>query len=544
MHKNCRPLIITAPALALLATLFTALPGWSLEASAPKAAKGRPQLVLSIVVDGLRADYLDLLSECFGPDGFNKLIANGVTIDEVDYGPGIDAAGAVAVIYTGAEPAVNGVATATTYSTDRRMELPTLLDPAKIGNYTNETLSPAALRVSTLGDEIRIDGAGAGYVHALAPDAARAIIMGGHAGNSAFWINDANGNWATTTHYREVPTPVTARNYTRPLSLRIDTLTWTPSMAVSDYPGLPAHKRHYPFRHTFSGTERFRLFKEAAPANREVTDLAAEYIKTMRLGGRDAMDMLSVGYSVAPYSGSTDTGARLETLDAYVKLDREIARLLEAAEAEGGNTVVLLAGTPAPVAAEADDAQWNLGAGEFSTRKALSLLNMYLIARYGNGEWVTDYANGAFYLNRKLIDEKKLDAEDLRADAAKFLMRMAGVANAFTIDDILEGRISPERRRNTVVATAPDVYLEVIPGWQLVDDASVQGPTKRQTVRRAPAVAPAVIYAPTILSAKRITAPVDARRIAPTVARILRIRSPNAAAQAPLSEVFTPKSSK
>lgn len=544
MQKKGKSFIITAPALAFLATLLTAMPGWSLEVAPAQPKQTRPQLIVSIVIDGLSADRLELLSGCFGPDGFNRLINGGVVLDEVDYGPGIDAAGAVAMLYTGAEPAVNGVAAATTYSIERKMELPTLLDPAKIGNYTSETLSPAVLRVSTLADEVRIDGAGAGHVHALAPDAARAIIMGGHAGNSAFWINDANGNWATTTHYREVPTAITAGNYTRPLSARIDTISWAPSLPVADYPALPAHKRYYPFRHTFTGASKFRDFKTAAPVNREITDMAAEYLRSMRLGGRDAMDMLSVGYTLAPFTADGTSDNRVETLDAYIKLDRELARLLGAADKSGGNYVVLLAGTPAPPSAEADGEQWGLSTGEFSTRKAVSLLNMYLIALHGNGEWVTDYNRGAFYLNRKLIDEKKLNAEDLRADAAKFMMRMSGVANAYTIDDILEGRTSASMRRNTVVATAPDVFIDVIPGWVLVNDFPTNQAPTRQTVRRAPAVAPAVIYAPQLIEAKHIAAPIDARRIAPTVARILRIRSPNAAGSAPISEVFNHSSKK
>lgn len=536
MSKRHKPLITNAPTLALVVTLLSSLQGWG----ADVAAKQRPQLIVSIMVDGLRADYLDLLSDYFGPDGFNKLIGGGVTLDEVQYGPGIDAAGAVAIIYTGAEPAVSGIASASTYSTERKMELPTLLDTSKIGNYTSETLSPAAIRVSTLADEIRIDGAGASYAHAISPDAARAIIMGGHAGNSAFWLNEANGQWATTTHYPEVPTVITARNFSAPLSLRIDTLSWTPSIDVALYPALPAHKRYYPFRHTFTGDNRYAELKTAAPINREVTDLADEYIRTMRLGSRDALDMLSVGYTVAPFAGSNDTGARLETMDAYLKLDREIARLLKTAE-EAGRTVVLLAGTPAPAACEADDPKWHLNSGEFSTRKAVSLLNMYLIARYGNGDWVTDYNRGAFYLNPKLIDLNNLNAEDLRDDAAKFLMRMSGVANAYTIDDIHEGRRSDAERRNTVASSAPDVYVEVTPGWVLVDDYAATSNPSRRTVRASASVAPAIIYAPDVLEPRRLSAPVDARRIAPTVARILRIRSPNAASRAPIAEIFHKK---
>jgi len=533
MQKNNQ--LITAPALAFLATLLAALPCHGTE-----RASARPQLVLGIVVDGLRADYLELLSECFGPDGFNKLLSEGVVIDDVDYGPGIDAAGATAMLYTGAEPAVNGIARATTYNIDRRTEEPTLFDASKIGNYTNETLSPAALRVSTLADELRIDGAGEAYAHAIAPDATRAIIMGGHAGNSAFWINDVNGQWATTTHYREVPTPVTARNYSKPLSLRIDTIRWTPSLPMEQYPALPASVRKYPFDHLFFSNEpdKYKIFKTAAPVNREITDLAVEYISAMQLGKRGALDMLSVGYTLVPFEGDKGSDTRPETMDAYIKLDSELARLLKAADATDGNTVVVLAGTPTTAPTTADAAMWQLPTGEFSARKALSLLNMYLIACHGNGEWVKAYHNGAFYLNHTLIDQKNINAEELRTEAAKFLMRMSGIAGAHTIDDILEGRRDAAERRNTVVGSAADVYIDVIPGWTLVNDYETPENPVRTTVRASGTTAPVIIYAPGRLASTRLSTPVDSRRIAPTVARILRIRSPNGAALPALPQVF------
>ncbi len=534
----------TAAALALLATLSYALPMKAADSVSPK----RPQLVLGIMVDGLRADYLQLLSEYFGPDGFNRLTGGGVLIENVDYGPSVDSAGAVAMIYTGAAPSANGIATSTVYDTERHIEQPTLLDPSKIGNYTDETLSPAALLTSTLSDELRIDGAGASYVHAIAPDASCAIIMAGHAANSAFWINEVNGNWATTTHYKDVPTPVANRNFTSPLSHRIDTIRWEPSMKLDRYPGLPAHKRHYPFAHTFSRGDAnvYRLFKLSAPVNTEVTALATDYIKSMRLGKRGSTDMLNVGYTLSPYPGSNDIDSRLETMDSYIRLDRELSKLLKEVDAQVGpdGAVVLLAGTPAPAPTDPYDPQWGIPTGEFSSRKAQSLLNMFLIATYGNGDWVTDFHDGAFYLNKQLIKSKQLDAETVRSEAAKFLCKMSGVVSALTIDDILENRAGEEPsklRRNTVASQAADIYITILPGWQLVDDFHPSN-TTRSTQRSVSTTAPIVIYAPSVVDAGRIDTPVDVLQIAPTMARILRIRSPNAANRPALSAVFAPRS--
>ncbi len=168
--------------------------------------------------------------------------------------------------------------------------------------------------------------------------------------------------------------------------------------------------------------------------------------------------------------------------------------------------------------------------GEFSSRKAVSLLNMYLIALYGNGDWVSGYHNGQIFLNHKLIKDRGKELREVRRESADFLTRMAGVHRAWTLDDVIDRRAteSPDAmRRNIFHSTAGDVYLSIVPGWQEIDDDS--DTEQANTIVRAGApTAPAFILAPNITH-KEITTPVDARVIAPTVAGILRIRSPNGA---------------
>ncbi|WP_290378663.1 alkaline phosphatase family protein, partial [Paramuribaculum intestinale] len=182
MRKKKRTDIQHKILCAVLLTLVTASAGAQ---TAPK----RPQMVVGIMVEGLSQDYLDLLHNHFTDGGFKRLMRDGATLSNVDYGPGVDAAAATAIIYTGAAPSVNGIPAEYVYDRERRRSRSILLDTAKIGNFTNETYSPAAILVSTLGDEVRLDAAGTGWVYSVAPDPAQAIIMTGHAGNSGFWIN-------------------------------------------------------------------------------------------------------------------------------------------------------------------------------------------------------------------------------------------------------------------------------------------------------------------------------------------------------------------
>lgn len=505
--------------------------------AAESKTKERPKLVVGIVVEGLQSDQINNLRDYFTDGGFNRLLRDAVIISNADYGTSLDPVAASALIMTGSSPSVNGISSGYAYDPAAHRLQPRLFDPDFIGNFTTDTYSPKNLLVSTIADEVRIAGGGVTNVYALAPDAQQAVILGGHAANSTFWINDNNGNWATSTFYKDVPNAINGRNRLAPLASRLDTTSWTPLYPAFHYPDLPDHLKRYPFRYLFprSDSDRYIKFKNSALVNSEVTSLAVEFIKTLGLGRHDGVDMLNIAYTLAPFDESNNSDNRLELMDSYVRLDRNLEQAFEAADrATGGNSVVFLVATPPSSTVRRDDEKWNIPYGEFSTRKAASLLNLYLMALYGNGDWVNGYHNGHFFLNNNLIKEKNLDAKAIRSEAALFIARMSGVKDVYTIDRILEGSAGENAiplKRNTHIASSGDIYVNVIPGWEIINDYdnSISRAAKNKVERIAPATAPAFILAPGT-APRTIEIPVDVRVIAPTVARLLRIRSPNAAA--------------
>lgn len=516
--------------LAVLASMVS----MSLVAQQPTK---RPQLVVGIVIDGLQEEYIDLLKGYFGEGGFNRLLRDGVVLENVDYGTAVDKAAATAMLFTGASPAVTGIPSTMLFDREKRQPYQVLHDPTKIGNYTDETYSPAALGVSTLSDEIRIDTDGIGYVYSVSPDATQAILMAGHAGNSAFWLNELSGKWATTTYYTDLPNTMRSRNATMPLATRLDTMSWEPSMSITDYPDVPEHKRTYPFRHIFQRNDknRYRAYKISALVNSEVTDIATQYIKTISLGQRGVMDMLNIAYTVSPYIYTKSPDCRVETMDSYLRLDKDLQRLFATIESEVGmdNTLVFIAATPSRGRSRRDDEKWRIPYGEFSPRRAVSLLNMYLMAIHGNGEWVSGFFDGQIYLNHKLIDEREKDLSRMRAEAAEFMLRMSGVSEAYTLDEIITGRAgvkAEELRRNTSITSAGDVMVAINPGWTIAEEDET---TPQTVTRTALSTAPVYILYPGV-TPQRLSINIDARAIAPTVARLLRIRSPNAAECVPL----------
>ena len=165
--------------MSLIASMVT----MSISAQSPSK---RPSLVVGIMIEGLDQTYIDQLRSYFGDKGFNRMLNEGIVLQKVDYGTPLDKIAATAMIYTGAAPSVNGIPSQEVFDSDKGIAYPILLDPSKIGNYTDETYSPVAISVTTLSDEIIINGDGLNQSHSIAPDALQSIIMGGHAGNSAF----------------------------------------------------------------------------------------------------------------------------------------------------------------------------------------------------------------------------------------------------------------------------------------------------------------------------------------------------------------------
>ncbi len=504
-----------------------------------QANAARPKLVVGIVVDQLRTDYIAHLREVFGENGFKRLMDQGVMLEDVDFNvDGLDVASATAMLYTGAWPSVNGIPSARVYDPATRTYRATLTDQGVMGNFTTDTYSPAPLRLSTLSDELMVDGIGLGQVYSVAPDPSQALIMTGHAGTSAFWLDDNTGKWATTTYYKEVPRLMTRRNYDNPLSARIDTMTWRPALAAADYTDVPAHKRKLPFSHSFPRADRevYRMYSLSPLVNAEVTDIAIDYLRQLQLGRRgDVMDMLNVGYTVAPWPYVKDGDVRVELEDSYVRLDAQLGRLMESIDRYVGlnNAVIFLSSTGYYDDPTLTDAKYRIPTGEVSMKRAISLLNAYFSARHGNDNYVDGYAGGYVYLDHKTFERRSLPVGEAAAEARDFLSRMSGVAAAHTLGDILsQGSESLSRLRlATDAMTAGDVHLEFTPGWTVVDDTRF--PVEKSPVRLCDVRTPAFILAPG-LEPRKIGTPVDATAIAPTLADIIRIRAPNGAAKAPL----------
>lgn len=466
-------------------------------------------------------------------------MTDGAYLRNVDFKvKDLDEANATAMLLTGAYPSQTGVAASMVYNPSIGKMQPVLTDSKAMGNFTNDSFSAENLRLSTVSDELAVSAGGLAAIYSFAADPQQAIILSGHAGTSACWINNTTGNWATTTYYKSLPTPVSTRNYSRPLAQRLDTMQWKPSIDLKDFPGIPSQKKLYPFRYMFPRSDRdvYKQFAASPLGNREVTDVAIECIKTLKIGSNPyATDMINVAYTVAPYKYTSDPDKRVETTDAYLRLDKEISRLLDAVGKYVGmeNAVIWLSSTGYCDEAIVEDKKYRIPGGDFSMKRAKSLLNSYLSALHGNADYISTFRSNHISLDHKVIEDKKLDVNDVVADARSFLTKMSGVSDAFTMQDILSPSTPEEEslRLGFDPKSGGDIVLEYSPGWTVVND--LEYPEVRKSVRENPVLTPAFILASNI-PAQIISESVNATSLAPTISSILRIRSPNGSQDKPL----------
>lgn len=502
-------------------------------------ASVRPKLVVGIMVDQLRTDYVEYLQVLFGEKGFKKLMNKGVYFRNIDFEvPNLDIANSTAMVFTGNYPSKTGVSSAYIYSSETLKEEASLNDPSSIGNFTTETYSPRALLLSTIADELKIDGENVGAVYSLSADPQQAIIMAGHAGNSAFWINENTGKWSTSTFYKSIPTAITKRNYENSITSRLKSMRWQPLLDIDSYLGLSELKKEYPFSYIFPASNRdvYRMFATSPLGNEEITSVAIDYLIGMKLGNRsESIDMLNIGYTLAPFDYDSDGDYRLELQDAYVRLDGQLERLFDAIDKNVGlnNTLIFLSSTGYFDDTTKDEEVYNIPTGDFSVKRAISLLNSYLVALHGNGSYVKAYNNGQFYLNHATIEDKKIEVAAVAVEAKMFLRKMSGISDAYTVQEVMS-HSNPELegfRLSVDPKISGDIFIEVTPGWNIVDDSKY--PTVVKPVRYGKFSAPAFVFYPNI-NPQTINSTVEAVVLAPTITQILRIRSPNGAISKPL----------
>ena len=521
----------------ILTSLLAVMAMASLQAQEVPAV---PKLVVGLTIDQLRLDYVEAFSAMYGERGFKRLWREGRIYRNAEFDfVNVDRSSAIAALCTGSYPHVNGIVGNAWMDRSSLQVVNCVDDTHFMGIYTSESTSPARLKVSNLSDELTIATQGVAEVYSIAPTREMAILAAGHASKGAFWINDETGKWSGTTYYGTFPSWVSNYNDRQGLDFRIGEMVWGPYLPVTAYKYLTSETKQVTFKHKFDDERRnkYRKLKTSPYANEEVNRLVNACLNSTSVGKDLVPDMLHLAYYAGNFDHRPVTELPLEMQDTYVRLDAHLAELLDIIERKVGldNTLFYITSTGYADAQPLDAQQYRIPTGEFHIKRCAALLNLYLAAIYGEGQYVEAYHEQEIYLNHKLIEKKHLNLSEVLARSSEFLVQFSGVKDVFSSQRLMLGSWTPQMdlvKNHYHPACSGDLWIEVLPGWSIVRDHSLDTKVVRHAYASVPLVFMGWNVAPAI-----IDTPVKVGHIVPTLAHFMRIRAPNASSLPPLSGI-------
>lgn len=525
-----------AARLPLLFSLLTAMTVLSASDGCAAAGNGIPRVVVNILVDQLRSDYMNAFMPLYGQEGFVRLLKEGRVYPQAEY-PHCrpDLASAAATGATGTTPYNHGIIGRQWLNRETLRPVGCVDASDYRGVLTADASAPVYLGVTTVGDELKVATEGKAIVYGLAPDREAAILTVGHAADGAFWLDDRTGQWCSTSYYGiALPAWVSVLNGNS-LSERLRDFIWKPSNElVGNFSYFLSGGMRTPFAHRFKGDGRFAAYKTSGAVNDEVAAAVCRCVSGTILGADDVTDYLAVTLYAGNFNHRPAADAPIEQQDIYVRLDNALAEIINAVEAKTGKGRALFVLTSTGYSDEesGDLSKYRIPTGTFDVNRAAALLNMYFVAVYGQGQYVEAVYGTQVYLNHKLIEQKQLGLTEMLERAQDFLLQLSGVKDVYTSTRLMQGAWTPgiSRIRGAYNPRySGDVMIEPAPGWHCVSTT----PRADRLVRESYIPFPVIFFGQNIV-AEEVNTPVSVDCIAPTVARAIRIRAPNACTTAPL----------
>lgn len=413
-------------------SLLIAFSWLSQSMAAEKSKLPYPKLVVGIHIDQLEKEYLQWFMEGFGEDGFKKLLNEGCVYPQVAYEIARkDAASSVASIVCGCPPRYHGIIGESIYDRKLNALSSIMADADYLGNFTNERYSPKAIKTSTIADELKVATNHAAKVFSLGVNAEACIISGGQYADGVFWRDNQSGLWCSSTYYSAMPRWIENVNDFQLRDRKFDKMVWQPKYPLGKYIHMPHQKSslifHYSLAKLPAMSDRIKQFKQTPMANEELCRMAIDLIGIERLGQDKVPDLLNLHFNLGSHVAQHSQQSSLEIQDLYFRLDDDIAMLLKELDKKIGLEHVLIYVVGSAEATFPVDEQ----AASFYPDRTATLLNLFLSAKYGSGNWVQGYSDTDIYLNRLLIEQKSLPFENICREAALFLTEVEGVEQVF-----------------------------------------------------------------------------------------------------------------
>lgn len=517
----------------------------------------RPKLVVGIVVDQMRWDYLYRYYNRYTANGgFRRLINQGFSCENtfINYIPTVTACGHTC-LYTGSVPALHGIAGNEWYDRTTRRVVYCTDDHSVQGVGTTAAagkMSPRNMLTTSIADELKLATNFRSKVIGIAFKDRGAILPAGHSANAAYWYEPASGNFITSTYYMEsLPQWVTEFNSKRYpdqyLKKGWNTLypieTYTQS-TEDDMPweGKPfgADQRTFPYKlDKFIDSKSFGTLTSTPYGSTLTKQMAMAAVEGEQLGKDSITDFLAVSFSSPDYIGHTFGPNSIESEDGYLRLDKELGELFSFLDKKvgTGQYLVFLSADHGSAHSGGLSTALKLPGGGFRYEVIDRGVDSVLRKEYGEHKFIAASENYQLYIDKLVTDSLKLDREKVYKTVVDYLMTIPEVENAYAFDDLVETALPEFLKKQAVNGynhkRSGDIQIILRPGYMY---GGFTG-TTHGSWNPYDSHIPLLFYGWNVKPGKtnRETHMTDA---APTIAAMLRIQMPSGSVGEVVEEVF------
>lgn len=532
------------------------------ETKAPTHLGERPALVIGITVDQMRMDYLYRYWDEFGPGGFKRMIENGMVCADHHFGYAPTYTGpGHASIFTGTTPRYHGVIGNDWYERASGNSVYCVNDPNVTGlGLGNPELrdgkhSPHRMHASTIGDELKLATNLQAKVIGVSLKDRGAILPAGHLADAAYWFYGQDQGKFISSSYYMIKLPKWVDKWNRAgYSEKYLNAGWRSPISLAKLQKLGEDNN--PYERPFEGAANavlpydlkllsasnggYDILKTTPHGNTLVVDFALQAIEEESMGRDEITDLMAISFSATDYVGHQFGAHSWETMDTYVRLDQQLSRLFTALDNMVGQDAWLCwltadhgAATVPSLAKEA-----GLPVDYWKPGNMIDDVKADLSRTYGAEEWVLNYSNDQFFLNRPLILEKGLDLGDMQKRIQLLCQTYPGVLMVATAQDLTAGQYGHDEVLSRIYAGwsahhSGDVIVIPEPGWI---QYGYQGTTHGSPFSYDTHV-PCLFYGwhvPAGITYERTYI----RDIAPTISALIHTPMPNACTGRPIEAVL------
>jgi hypothetical protein len=509
------------PMKQMLALLLLAV---STATAASAGLPKKPKLVLMIVIDQFRYDYLTRFRGDY-KGGLDQLLTRGAVFTNAyhEHFPTVTAVGH-GVVMTGATPSVNGIIGNDWFDREAGKTVASVLDESvQILGGSGRGASPRRLLVSTVGDELERATGGKSRVIGISIKDRAAILPAGCLADAAFWYDSAQGSFVSSTYYFP------------------DLPAW-----VKEFNALKTADRYRGaawLNHKLPENEKINSTVISSPFGNDLLEAFTERaIQAEGLGKDETTDLLTVSFSSDDYVGHDYGPESPEAREVSIQADRVIEKLFRYLNAQIGmqNVLVVLTGdhgvAPLPGTSGAGR---NVG-GRLPSGIIQKTAQAALVQKYGEGNWIVNAAEPALYLNTGLIREKKLDQNEVEDVARDAVLAVPHVFRAYTRHQLIRGEVHHDFVGQRVlngynIRRGGEVVFVLEPYWVLARSGATHGAAFHYDSH-----VPVIFMGPGI-PAGRYDREIAVFDIAPTLANLLDVETPSGSSGRVLTEILQKK---